>query len=46
MKVITDTMKEKGIRDDYVVLVGEAPLDEARPSTPMPIAARRRWRTA
>ena len=29
MKVVIDTMKEKGIRDDYVVLVGGAPLNEA-----------------
>ncbi len=28
MKVVIDTMKEKGIRDDYVVLVGGAPLNE------------------
>ncbi|WP_347266704.1 B12-binding domain-containing protein [Paracoccus sp. (in: a-proteobacteria)] len=28
MKVVVDTMKEKGIRDDYVVLVGGAPLNE------------------
>ena len=27
MKVVIDTMKEKGIRDDYVVLVGGAPLE-------------------
>ena len=27
MKVVIDTMKEKGIRDDYVVLVGGAPLN-------------------
>ena len=26
MKVVIDTMKEKGIRDDYIVLVGGAPL--------------------
>ena len=29
MKVVIDTMKEKGIRSDYVVLVGGAPLNEA-----------------
>ena len=29
MKVVIDTMKEQGIRDDYVVLVGGAPLNEA-----------------
>lgn len=29
MKVVIDTMTEKGIRDDYVVLVGGAPLNEA-----------------
>jgi methylmalonyl-CoA mutase cobalamin-binding domain/chain len=28
MKVVIDTMKELGIRDDYVVLVGGAPLNE------------------
>ena len=28
MKVVIDTMKEKGIRDDYVVLVGGAPINE------------------
>jgi 5-methyltetrahydrofolate--homocysteine methyltransferase len=28
MKVVIDTMKEKGIRDEYVVLVGGAPLNE------------------
>jgi len=28
MKVVIDTMKEKGIRDDYVVMVGGAPLNE------------------
>jgi len=28
MKVIIDTLKAKGIRDDYVVLVGGAPLNE------------------
>ena len=29
MKVVIDAMVEKGIRDDYVVLVGGAPLNEA-----------------
>ena len=29
MKVVIDTMVEKGIRNDYVVLVGGAPLNEA-----------------
>jgi methylmalonyl-CoA mutase cobalamin-binding domain/chain len=29
MKVVIDTLKEQGIRDDYVVLVGGAPLNEA-----------------
>ena len=28
MKVVIDTMKEKGIRDDYTVLVGGAPLND------------------
>ena len=28
MKVVVDTMKEKGIRDDYIVMVGGAPLNE------------------
>ncbi len=28
MKVVIDTMKEEGIRDDYIVLVGGAPLNE------------------
>ena len=28
MKVVIDTMKEKGIRDDHIVLVGGAPLNE------------------
>ncbi len=28
MKVVIDTMVERGIRDDYVVLVGGAPLNE------------------
>ena len=28
MKVVIDTMVEKGLRDDYVVLVGGAPLNE------------------
>ena len=29
MKVVIDTMVEKGIRDDYIVLVGGAPLNAA-----------------
>ena len=29
MKVVIDALKEKGVRDDYVVLVGGAPLNEA-----------------
>ncbi len=29
MKVVIDAMKEQGIRDDYTVLVGGAPLNEA-----------------
>ena len=28
MKVVIDTMKERGIRDDTIVLVGGAPLNE------------------
>jgi methylmalonyl-CoA mutase cobalamin-binding domain/chain len=28
MKVVIDTLKEKGIRDDYIVMVGGAPLNE------------------
>ncbi len=28
MKVVIDTLKEKGIRDDFIVLVGGAPLNE------------------
>ena len=28
MKVVIDTLKQKGIRDDYIVLVGGAPLNE------------------
>ena len=28
MKVVIDTLKEKGIREDYIVLVGGAPLNE------------------
>ena len=28
MKVVIDSMKEKGIRDDYIVMVGGAPLNE------------------
>ncbi len=29
MKVVIDTLKEKGMRDDYIVLVGGAPRNEA-----------------
>ena len=29
MKVVVDAMVEKGVRDDYIVLVGGAPLNEA-----------------
>ena len=28
MKVVVDTLVEKGIRDDYIILVGGAPLNE------------------
>jgi methylmalonyl-CoA mutase cobalamin-binding domain/chain len=28
MKVVIDTMKEKGMRDDFIILVGGAPLNE------------------
>ena len=28
MKVVIDTLKKSGIRDDYIVLVGGAPLNE------------------
>jgi methylmalonyl-CoA mutase cobalamin-binding domain/chain len=28
MKVVIDTMKEQGIRDDFIILVGGAPLNE------------------
>jgi 5-methyltetrahydrofolate--homocysteine methyltransferase len=28
MKVVIDTLKEKGIRENYIVLVGGAPLNE------------------
>ena len=28
MKVVIDTLKEKGIRDDYIILVGGAPLNQ------------------
>jgi methanogenic corrinoid protein MtbC1 len=28
MKVVIDEMKERGIREDYIVLVGGAPLNE------------------
>ena len=44
MKVVIDTLKEKGMRNDYIVLVGGAPLNEAfaTPSAPTPIVATRR----
>jgi methylmalonyl-CoA mutase cobalamin-binding domain/chain len=29
MKVVIDTLKEKGMREDYIVLVGGAPLNES-----------------
>ena len=29
MKVVIDTLVEKGMRDDYIVMVGGAPLNEA-----------------
>ncbi|MDX1542087.1 MAG: hypothetical protein R3349_11860, partial [Geminicoccaceae bacterium] len=29
MKVVIEALKKEGIRDDYVVLVGGAPLNEA-----------------
>ena len=29
MKVVIDTLQEKGIRDDFIVMVGGAPLNEA-----------------
>jgi 5-methyltetrahydrofolate--homocysteine methyltransferase len=28
MKVVIDTLKDKGLRDDFVILVGGAPLNE------------------
>jgi 5-methyltetrahydrofolate--homocysteine methyltransferase len=28
MKVVIDTMVEQGIREDYIILVGGAPLNE------------------
>jgi methylmalonyl-CoA mutase cobalamin-binding domain/chain len=28
MKVVVDTLKEKGIRDDYIIMVGGAPLNQ------------------
>jgi 5-methyltetrahydrofolate--homocysteine methyltransferase len=28
MKVVIDTMKEQGIRDDYIIMVGGAPLND------------------
>jgi methylmalonyl-CoA mutase cobalamin-binding domain/chain len=41
MKVVIDTLKEKGLRDDFIVLVGGAPLNEefAEAIGRMPIAA-------
>jgi len=30
MKVVIDTLKQRGMRDDYIVLVGGAPLNEDR----------------
>jgi 5-methyltetrahydrofolate--homocysteine methyltransferase len=29
MKVVIDTLKEKGMRNDHIVLVGGAPLNES-----------------
>ncbi|MBT6509743.1 MAG: cobalamin-binding protein, partial [Rhodospirillaceae bacterium] len=29
MKVVIDTLKERGLREEYMVLVGGAPLNEA-----------------
>ena len=29
MKVVVDAMVEKGIREDYIILVGGAPLNES-----------------
>ena len=45
MKVVIQTLKDRGIRDDYIVLVGGAPLNEefGRPSAPTPTAATRAW---
>ena len=45
MKVVIDTLIEQGLRDDYIVMVGGAPLNEefgTRLSVPMPIAGTRR----
>jgi 5-methyltetrahydrofolate--homocysteine methyltransferase len=28
MKVVIETLKEQGLRDDYIVMVGGAPLNE------------------
>ncbi|HZW59550.1 MAG TPA: cobalamin-dependent protein, partial [Woeseiaceae bacterium] len=28
MKVVIDNLKEKGMRDDYIILVGGAPLND------------------
>ena len=46
MKVVIDTMKEQGIRDDYIVLVGGAPLNEAFAESvgADATAGTRRWR--
>ena len=43
MKVVIDTMKDKGIRDDYIVLVGGAPLNEAFSQAGGAHAALREW---
>ena len=48
MKVVIDTLKEKGMRNDYVVLVGGAPAQRGpspTPSAPTPIAATPPWRS-
>ena len=47
MKVVIDTLKEKGMRNDYIVLVGGAPPTRPLPtrSAPTPIAATRRSRS-
>ena len=36
MKVVVDTMKERGIRDKYIILVGGAPLNEEVSRRPVP----------